>query len=390
VFTGALDLDSHEMMPTHMYPAVFGAIGAKVEAIYNCRRAVESEPSRNDLTRPDITGDVAPIDPATIWAAKGPDSPGAIDMNRRVEVLDAMGIERQLVFPSFGFIGLLLASLSDAEYAEFFDGESCGHRQVGLDAIRAHNDWAHTLSSLSGRQRHVAVLPTFDYDEMMAEGERLAALQPGAIWIPANVPPGGTSPANVKLDEFWSIFERHDVPVVLHVNTDRFSAREWWDTPLFQRQKNTELLQSAFFMATSNFVVENYLASLVIGGVLDRHPGLRVGIIECGAQWLGPLVERMELFWDYFPLSKASIPMRPTEYVARQVRVTPMFVEPVDLYLDRYPQLADVYCYSSDYPHIEGGIASMATFAAKLERFGDDIMAKFFRTNAELLMPLRG
>jgi hypothetical protein len=378
------------MMPTRLYPAVFGEIGERVREIYDRRRAMESEPSDNDLTRPDIVGDVTPIDPATIWDIKGPAAPGAIDMSRRVEVLDAMGIERQLIFPSFGFIGLFLASLDDANYQDNFDGPLVGHRQVGLDAIDAHNAWIGSLDLLAGRQRHVAVLPTFDFDTMMTNAQSLCAARPGAIWIPANVPPGGTSPANHKLDAFWSLFEEHDIPVVLHVNTDRFQARAWFDAPTFQRQRKTELLQSAYWMATSNFVVENYLASLVLGGVFERHPRLRVGIIECGAQWLGPLVERMEMVIDHFPLSRSLLSKRPTEYVATQVRVTPMFVEPVDLYYERYPELADVYCYSSDYPHQEGGKRSMDTFLARLERFGGDVIDKFFRTNAELIMPSRG
>jgi Amidohydrolase len=387
VVADVLDLDSHEMMPTHLYPVVFGEVGEKVKAIYDRRKAMESEPSANDLTRDDIIGDVTPIDPQTIWDIKGPIAPGAIDMSRRVEVLDAMGITRQLIFPSFGFIGLLLASLDDDTYQDNFEGPLLDHRQVGLDAIDAHNAWIKSLDSLAGRQRHVAVLPTFDFEQMMTNARSLCAARPGAIWIPANVPPGGTSPANSRLDPFWDLFEEHDIPVVLHVNTDRFQSRQWFDAPTFQRQRKTELLQSAYWMATSNFVVENYLASLVLGGVLERHPRLRVGIIECGAHWLGPLVERMEMIIDHFPLSQSILSRRPTEYIATQVRVTPMFVEPVDLYYERYPQLADVYCYSSDYPHVEGGKRSIETFAALLDRFGDDVIDKFFRSNAELIMP---
>ena len=64
-------------------------------------------------------------------------------MNRRLDVLDAMEVDRQLVFPSFGFIGLLLASLSDEAFPEeFFTHEPLDHRALGRDAIRAHNDWA--------------------------------------------------------------------------------------------------------------------------------------------------------------------------------------------------------------------------------------------------------
>ena len=47
---------------------------------------------------------------------------------------------------------------------------------------------------------------------------------------------------------------------------------------------------------------------MVIGGVFERHPRLRMGIIECGATWLGPLVERIEMFWDYYPTTQNALP----------------------------------------------------------------------------------
>jgi len=386
-FEGAFDLDSHEFMPTHLFPEVYGDVGQRMMEVYNTRRTFDSEPHKNDLNRPDIQGDLAVIDPSTIWEVKGPDSPGAIDMNRRLEVLDAMGVERQLVFPSFGFIGLLLASLGDDVFGEYFTHEPLDHRKLGLEAIAAHNDWALGLNRLAGRQRHVVIVPTWDFDHMMAETERLAAAGAAAIWLPSTVPPGGTSPANERLDQFWDLFERYDVPVVLHLNTDRFTDPAWWDYKMFRRQRNSVLPQSAFFSTTQHYSVENYLATMVIGGVFERHPRLRMGIIECGASWLGPMVERMELFWDYYPTTKTSLSRRPIDYVVDHVRVTPFFIEPVDVWVDRWPRLADVYAFSSDYPHIEGGTNPVSNFADKLSRHGDVVMNKFFRENAQLLMP---
>ena len=147
------------------------------------------------------------------------------------------------------------------------------------------------------------------------------------------------------------------------------------------------LPQSAFFSTMQSFSIENYLASMVIGGVFERHPRLRMGIIECGAAWLGPLVERMEMFWDYYPTTRNALPRRPRDYVIDHVRVTPFFVEPVDTWIQRWPELAGVYAFSSDYPHIEGGRNPLDIFGAQLQPFGEEVMHKFFRENAKLLMP---
>jgi predicted TIM-barrel fold metal-dependent hydrolase len=79
--------------------------------------------------------------------------------------------------------------------------------------------------------------------------------------------------------------------------------------------------------------------------------------------------------------------LRPSEYIARNVRVTPYHFESVDSYIERYPYLADVYCYSSDYPHREGGRESKQVFYEKLAPLGEDVVEKFFFTNGELLLP---
>jgi predicted TIM-barrel fold metal-dependent hydrolase len=49
--------------------------------------------------------------------------------------------------------------------------------------------------------------------------------------------------------------------------------------------------------------------------------------------------------------------------------------------------LEDVYCFASDYPHVEGGKKPVEKFAASLEHLGSRVMEKFFVTNGELLLP---
>jgi hypothetical protein len=79
--------------------------------------------------------------------------------------------------------------------------------------------------------------------------------------------------------------------------------------------------------------------------------------------------------------------MLPSEYINRNVRVTPFNFEPVDRYFDRYPNLSDVYCYSSDCPHREGGKESHMKFDPTLAKLDETVKDKFFRTNGEWLLP---
>jgi hypothetical protein len=82
-----------------------------------------------------------------------------------------------------------------------------------------------------------------------------------------------------------------------------------------------------------------------------------------------------------------SLSMHPSEYMARNLRVTPFYFEPVAMYFERYPQVADVYCYSTDYPHFEGGKDSKRVLAEALSGLPADVRDKFFYRNATLLLP---
>jgi hypothetical protein len=84
---------------------------------------------------------------------------------------------------------------------------------------------------------------------------------------------------------------------------------------------------------------------------------------------------------------KGVLSKKPSEYIQRNVRVSPFNFEPVDQWIERFPYLQDVYCFSTDYPHYEGGKEPIKVMAERLQRLGSDVMEKFFVTNAEWMMP---
>src|SRR5262249_48484383 len=89
----AVDVDSHEMVPMHMWEEVFGSeTGGLVELSHDFWSGL----GEDTVVRPDIVGDVSEITEKVVWNVKGPEAPGAIDMGRRTEVLRTMGVERQL------------------------------------------------------------------------------------------------------------------------------------------------------------------------------------------------------------------------------------------------------------------------------------------------------
>jgi hypothetical protein len=99
------------------------------------------------------------------------------------------------------------------------------------------------------------------------------------------------------------------------------------------------------------------------------------------------LAEKLDLWAEQFKGRLAdALTMKPSEYLARNVRVTPFYFEDVHRYFSRHPELADVFAYGSDFPHLEGGKSSMHSLYDQLLPLGPDVLERFFVRNGGWLL----
>lgn len=124
------------------------------------------------------------------------------------------------------------------------------------------------------------------------------------------------------------------------------------------------------------------LTSLVIEGVFERWPSLKLVLIESGFTWAPPLLWRLDRNWKTLKSEVPHLRMSPSEYVRRNVWWTSQpFDEPEDkrLLKDSFDWLGwDRILFSSDYPHWDfDDPARVLMFPAS-----DDQRERFFRTNA--------
>ncbi|MFD5177074.1 amidohydrolase family protein [Nocardia sp. NPDC058379] len=394
----AHDVDSHEMIPGNLLGDVLGQPGRIMGKILEYTDQLRPDPTPTNMHQPNIQGDVRPIDPDDIWQIKGPSAPSAVDLGRRAEVLDVMGIERQLVFPTLAIGAMMVGGMDDLGFEQRFGGdvsmlEGMTRPEFAASYLRAYNEWVMSDPvQADGRIRMVGIIPTsHDLNEMMATAKNLISAGVRAVYVQADEPPGGVSPAHSSLDPFWGLFEAADIPVTLHIGTEfAFLDPRWALAETFQDLfQSPEIPNNTIQMfSTIHMAIDNYLSTMVLGGVFERFPRLRVGLLEVGAHWVAPAARRMDMYVDVFPgAAAAKFSLKPSEYIARNVRVSPFNFEPVDRYFQDDPFFADVYCYSTDYPHVEGTKDSMNRMLAKLEPLGEEITTKFFRTNAEWLLP---
>lgn len=385
------DVDSHEMLPAELWVEAFGAIAAPL-----AQRFIDGR-DPNDAgywSRPGCVADTEPFNPAEVFTVKGPTAPGAIDPRRRIEVLNAMGVRRQLMFPtSVAHCASFIRTYPEG--AGMFDRLVDDRRAFARQLFDAFNDWAADKAMVSDRVRPVFVLCGDTPAEVLASAERSIARGAKAFVMLSGEPPGGRSPAHPDLDPLYALLAEQDATLTIHIGGEGgfVASNDWRDAPAFHGFRvSGEFTGDPWSRATLHLAAQNMVMTLILGGVFDRHPMLRFGVIELGAHWLGPLAEMLDLWADNSSglsrgrVGTSALERRPSDYLRTNVRVTPFVFEPVGLYLERY-DLADVLCFSTDYPHVEGGRDPIGRFATELAPHGATVAEKFFVTNGAWLLP---
>ncbi len=221
-----------------------------------------------------------------------------------------------------------------------------GELDLGLGAALASatNDWQrHTFTGPEPRLRSAIVVPYDDGEASVREIERCAE---DAAFAQVFMLTRTSEPAGNR--RYWPIYEaaaRHGLPVGLHVfgaSGHPYTGAGW---PSYYIEES----------AGHSTSCQTTVTSLVIEGVFERFPALKVVIIEGGFAWLPALCWRLDKLYERLRSEVPHLKRRPSEYIREHVWVTtqPM-EEPQD------PQhLRDVIewigwdrlLFASDYPH---------------------------------------
>jgi predicted TIM-barrel fold metal-dependent hydrolase len=194
----------------------------------------------------------------------------------------------------------------------------------------------------------------------------------------------------------WDACAQAGVPVVLHVAGAGVNVmpRDFFDNglpPVPDFHGGDTNFKSIDYLSIPLPVMQT-LNALIVDGVLMRHPALRVGVIELGATWVPGWMRSLDSAHEAFRKNEArlqAMEMKPSEYVQRQVRVTPYPHEDTGWTIANAGP--DVCMFSSDFPHVEGGRNPIARFERSMDAAGIDGAARerFYVDNfADLLGPV--
>ncbi len=182
----------------------------------------------------------------------------------------------------------------------------------------------------------------------------------------------------------WRAFVDHGVTPVFHVADQTRPFDDAWYTD--SEDAFVPVLDSVFLYTAAALACTD----LIINGVFERHPDLRLGIVELSAVWVPMFLMMLDGGVEFTTrlngFAPSELSLRPSEYFRRQVRVSSFSYE-LPEQLRRQLGGADLLMACSDYPHSEGTATPLPDYAAT-GKFGTDPdrAPGLFRDNAAFLL----
>ena len=212
-----------------------------------------------------------------------------------LDFLDGVGIESTVLYPT---AGLAFGIIQDPTWA------------VAL--ARTYNNWfTDRFYRVSPRLRAVALVPIQDVPEAVKELRRAVTElgMVGAVLTANNGELGVRKPLGHT--DFWPIYEeaeRLDVPIAIH------------GAPSFNLGINffTKFAQTHALEHPIAQIIQ--ITSMVMEGVFERFPRLRVAYLEAGAGWVPYIMDRLDRSYEVWAGTKYRefsewLRKKPSEYI---------------------------------------------------------------------------
>lgn len=301
---------------------------------------------------------------------------GAFNKDDRSVAMDMLGFKKQLVFATHSVV-------------QPFHPSSKTASELRYGATRAHNRHMADFCADDDRLMGVGVVPLDDPAAAIAELDFVLDNGLEAVWVPHRAPIGH-APGHVDLEPFWARLAESGTPFLLHVggsplqalkswsNNGRAAVKDWMGGGENVRTKDAAVMHQP---------PETFVSMLVLDGVLDRHPNLRGAAVELGAGWVPELLRRLDATTKIYGRVDESVRFdrKPSEQLTQQMGFTPFPHEDVArLIADSNDEL---YLFSSDYPHVEGGRDPIGKFGKALDGQSEETITRFCSENFLRLFP---
>jgi len=264
---------------------------------------------------------------------------GAYDPKVRIGVLDEVGIDAQIIFPStIGLGGQDLGMVEDEALKRL--------------SVEIYNDAMAEIQAESGnRLLPLPLMPAWSVDACVAEAKRVAAL--GARGVNMTSDPddlGAPDLANRAWDPLWETCTELQLPVHFHIGASvtgmTFYGRYPWDS----HGPNTKLAIGGTLLFIGNARV---VTNLILSGMFDRHPDLQMVSVESGIGWIPFILETLDYeMAENAPEELSRLKKSPSEYFRSNLYATFWFENNRNKLPDLVEAVGeDRILFETDFPH---------------------------------------
>lgn len=368
------DADSHVMETLDwLDPYLEGDSTDVLKLIYanapqSIREQIEAARARKGDAEAEAAAAEKLIDGPKGWIAYG-----AFDPDERSKALDKIGFQKQLVFGTYALAIFMRVKDEDLLYA----------------SARAQNQ---AMANFCKDDRLVAVayVPLDNTERALKELDLALAEGAGAIQVYTGAA-GERSPGHTDLDPFWAELEAKDIPFMVHIGPGTMTQPEVLHNNGRERAPDLhgggENLRFPDYIMLSH-APQIFLTAMVYDGVFERFPNLRGGVIECGAGWVPEFLRELDIGYKSF---KATDPylqkmqLLPSEQIRRAVKFTPFPKENLRKMIEDAGG-AELFMFSSDYPHPEGTSDPLGYFEGSIADLDEGIKEQFYHRNFEQML----
>jgi predicted TIM-barrel fold metal-dependent hydrolase len=302
---------------------------------------------------------------------------GAYDPKVRLEVLDECGIDAQIIFPStIGLGGQDLGMVEDQDLCRL--------------VIELYNDqMAEIQADSNDRLLPMPLMPAWDIDTCIAEAKRVAAL--GARGVNMTSDPqdlGAPDLGDRAWDPFWETCTEHQLPVHFHIGASVTAMTFYGKYPWDSHAMDTKLAICGSLLFIGNARV---VTNLILSGMFDRHPDLKMVSVESGVGWVPFILETLDYeMSENAPTELAKLEKMPSEYFRSNLYATFWF----ENNRNKLPDLIDAVgedsiLFETDFPHPTCLYPNpLASVEAKMATLAPEVQKKIYGENARKLYRL--
>jgi predicted TIM-barrel fold metal-dependent hydrolase len=246
----------------------------------------------------------------------------------QLDAMDEEGIDVAVIYPTRGL------------FAQGIDGMDT---KLAAAIARAYNNWLYDFCAVNPqRLLGAGMISPFEIDDAVTEARRsIKELDFKGIFLRPN-PVNGRNWHDTYYEPLWAELEALDVPLGFHEGLGAYLP-----------QVGERFGRNVMLRHTVCHPGEQMLAAVSFcgGGILERHPRLRVAFLEGNASWVPYLLWRMDEHYEWLgDVFARDLTKEPSEYFKRQCFVSvECDEEPIKGVFDLIG-VANVV-FSTDFPH---------------------------------------